>query len=70
LIQTRDKIASAGFNCVVLKFQVDLTKPDICEKEVWEILIECWNRDEKLRPNFSEISLFLKRKSLSFDKEA
>ena len=50
-------------------FQVELTKPEVCEKEVWELLSECWNRDEKSRPNFCEISLFLKRKTISFDKE-
>jgi hypothetical protein len=48
---------------------VQLSKPEACEKEVWDLLSECWNRDEKLRPDFSEISLFLKRKSLAFDKE-
>ncbi len=55
--------------CIKLVFQVDLPKPEVCEKEVWELQLECWNRDEKARPNFSEISLFLKRKSMSFSKE-
>jgi hypothetical protein len=49
--------------------QLDLSQPDFCEKEIWELLEECWNRDEKSRPTFAEISLFLKRKSLSYDNE-
>ena len=52
-----------------LLFQVDLNQPEFCEKEIWELVEECWNRDEKSRPTFSEISLFLKRKTLSYENE-
>ncbi|XP_059092604.1 discoidin domain-containing receptor 2-like [Tigriopus californicus] len=47
--------------------QHDLLPPDHCEMDVWEMMEECWSRDEDRRPNFTEINLFLKRKSLSRD---
>ncbi len=47
--------------------QLELIKPDTCEKDVWDLLEECWNRDEQSRPTFAEISLFLKRKTIAFD---
>ena len=49
--------------------QTDLKRPELCEKEVWSLLQECWNREEKSRPNFAEILLFLKRKAMNFDME-
>ena len=52
-----------------LFFQVDLNQPDFCEKEIWELVEECWCRDEKSRPTFAEISLFLKRKTISYENE-
>jgi hypothetical protein len=46
-------------------FQIELWKPDCCENDVWELLEECWNREEQMRPNFAQIDLFLKRKTLT-----
>ena len=51
------------------QFQLELVKPEGCDQEVWDLLGECWNREEQFRPNFVEISLFLKRKAMSFDAE-
>jgi hypothetical protein len=50
-----------------LALQVELMKPEVCDKEVWELMEECWNRDEHLRPTFAEINLFLRRKSFNYD---
>ena len=58
-----------GFMFTKLFFQVDLNQPDFCEKEIWELVEECWCRDEKSRPTFAEISLFLKRKTISYENE-
>ena len=54
---------------VCVCFQVELPQPDVCEKDVWELIEECWNREENQRPTFAEIELFLKRKTLTFDVE-
>jgi len=46
--------------------QLDLTQPTACEDDVWELIEECWNREESRRPSFSEINLFFKRKCISW----
>lgn len=53
----------------VSNFQVELSQPESCERDIWELLEECWNREEEGRPTFSEISMFLKRKSLATSNE-
>ena len=44
---------------------MELSQPEHCERDIWDLLEECWNRDEDCRPTFSEISMFLKRKTLT-----
>ena len=36
-----------------------------CEEDVWELVEDCWSRDEARRPTFSEINMFLKRKCVA-----
>ena len=43
-----------------------LPAPHACAREVWDLMKECWNRQEKERPSFTEIHLFLQRKNLGF----
>jgi protein tyrosine kinase len=40
-------------------------KPEIASKEIYDLLIECWNLDDNLRPSFGEIDLFLKKKCVA-----
>ncbi|CAB4057191.1 DDR2 [Lepeophtheirus salmonis] len=47
--------------------QVFLSQPEVCEKEVWEVIEECWTKEEGTRISFHEIHMFLKRKLLSVD---
>ena len=55
---------AVGLIFFVFWFQLELIKPAICEdNEIWEMLEECWSRDEQMRPNFAQIYLFLKRKA-------
>src|SRR5437879_1680151 len=46
--------------------QLTLPKPDGCPKEIYDLMVECWQRSENSRPNFREICLFLQRKNLGF----
>ncbi|XP_063404419.1 tyrosine-protein kinase ZAP-70-like isoform X1 [Mytilus trossulus] len=43
----------------ILKFLVEdekrLQKPDFCDEQVYEIMLECWQYDKKDRPTFEEI---------------
>ncbi|CAH1786141.1 unnamed protein product [Owenia fusiformis] len=44
-----------------------LPKPDMCPKEIYDLMCECWNRTEAGRPPFREIHMFLQRKNMGFD---
>ncbi|XP_046402897.1 discoidin domain-containing receptor 2-like [Ischnura elegans] len=48
------------------ELQVMLPKPSLCPKEVYDLMTECWKRDEDLRPTFKEIHMFLKRKNIGY----
>lgn len=47
-------------------FQVYLPQPNNCPKEIYDLMQECWQRNESQRPNFREIHLFLQRKNLGY----
>ena len=48
------------------RMQVFLPKPDDCPRELYDLMRECWRRDERDRPSFREIRMFLQRKSLGY----
>ncbi|XP_011501305.1 PREDICTED: discoidin domain-containing receptor 2-like [Ceratosolen solmsi marchali] len=43
-----------------------LPKPSASSKDIYDLMLECWRRDESERPTFREISLFLQRKNLGY----
>ncbi|XP_046827642.1 discoidin domain-containing receptor 2-like isoform X1 [Vespa crabro] len=43
-----------------------LPLPKNCPKEIYELMRECWQRNDVDRPNFREIHLFLQRKNLGY----
>lgn len=51
------------------KATISLSTPHGCPREVRDLMNECLQRDDKERPSFSEIHLFLQRKNLGFDLE-
>lgn len=51
-------------------FQVLPDMPIGCTKEIYDLMCECWQRNESDRPNFHEIHLFLQRKNLGYSPEA
>jgi len=40
--------------------------PRNCHRDLYELMLECWNINESLRPSFREIHLFLQRKNLGY----
>lgn len=48
---------------------VYLPQPINCPKEIYDLMRECWQRNEAERPNFREIHLFLQRKNLGYQPE-
>ena len=46
---------------------VTLPQPLYCPKEIYDMIRECWNRDEHLRPTFREIHMFLQRKNMGYN---
>lgn len=47
--------------------QVILPQPAACPREIYDLMTECWNRDDKQRPSFREIHMFLLRKNMGYD---
>ncbi|KAL1117262.1 hypothetical protein AAG570_004588 [Ranatra chinensis] len=43
-----------------------LPRPSNCPREIYDLMTECWKRNEVDRPRFSEIHLFLQRKNLGY----
>ena len=43
-----------------------LERPPLCPKDLYELMLECWKRDDAARPSFREIHLFLQRKNLGY----
>lgn len=41
--------------------------PSTCTREIYDLMKECWNRDEVQRPSFREIHMFLQRKNMGYD---
>ncbi|XP_045197424.2 discoidin domain-containing receptor 2-like isoform X2 [Mercenaria mercenaria] len=46
---------------------VVLSHPPNCPKEIYDLMCECWNRQESERPSFREINMFLCRKNMGYD---
>lgn len=46
--------------------EVTLPQPVYCPKEIYDMIKECWNREEHLRPSFREIHMFLQRKNMGY----
>lgn len=57
-------------NCSLLYYgnqqPVILSQPSNCPKEIYDLMVECWNMDESLRPTFNEIHMFLHHKNMGF----
>ncbi|KAL3275353.1 hypothetical protein HHI36_020120 [Cryptolaemus montrouzieri] len=49
--------------------QIVLNIPINCSKEIFDLMCECWQRNDSDRPNFREIHLFLQRKNLGYSPD-
>ena len=47
--------------------QAYLRQPNNCPKEIYDLMLECWNRAESERPSFREIQMFLQRKNMGYN---
>lgn len=45
---------------------MQLTKPQHCPRDIYDLMCECWRRLPTERPSFREIHLFLQRKNLGY----
>ncbi|CAN7937136.1 unnamed protein product [Ixodes hexagonus] len=50
--------------------QSTLPQPPNCPREIYDLMRECWQRNDSERPNFREIHLFLQRKNLGYSPES
>ncbi|XP_034232550.1 discoidin domain-containing receptor 2-like [Thrips palmi] len=44
-----------------------LSRPPLCPREIYDLMLECWRRNKDTRPRFHEIHLFLQRKNLGYE---
>ncbi|KAJ1523647.1 hypothetical protein ONE63_001490 [Megalurothrips usitatus] len=44
-----------------------LSRPPLCPREIYDLMLECWRRGKETRPRFHEIHLFLQRKNLGYE---
>ena len=44
-----------------------LQQPNVCPREIFDLMCECWRVDPASRPTFGEIHMFLQRKNLGFE---
>jgi len=44
-----------------------LDRPALCPREIYDLLRECWQRDEEWRPTFHEVHMFLRRKNSGYN---
>ncbi|KAJ3661415.1 hypothetical protein Zmor_005810 [Zophobas morio] len=48
------------------ELQVLLCKPPICSTEIYELMCQCWKRDDTERPTFKQICLFLNHQNKDY----
>ena len=53
-ISQEQQISTLSINSLIL-----LPKPELCSKEIYDMMCECWQRDSTYRPSFSDIHTFL-----------
>ncbi len=46
-----------------------LPQPNGTPREIYDLMRECWCRDECQRPSFREVSMFLARKNMGYNPE-
>ena len=47
--------------------EIYLPQPGYCPREIYDLMRECWNREDVQRPTFREIHMFLQRKNMGYD---
>ncbi|XP_052219527.1 discoidin domain-containing receptor 2-like [Dreissena polymorpha] len=47
--------------------QMLLPQPIVCPREIYDMMIECWNRSDCERPTFKDIHMFLLRKNMGYN---
>jgi len=52
--------------CAGQQLDVVLGQPANCPREIYDLMVECWNRVELHRPSFREIHMFLQRKNMGY----
>ncbi|XP_049771029.1 discoidin domain-containing receptor 2-like [Schistocerca cancellata] len=48
------------------ELQVLLPKPNLCPAEIYDLMCDCWKRDEDIRPTFKELHAFLRLKNAGY----
>lgn len=47
--------------------QMLLPQPVVCPREIYDMIVECWNRSDCERPTFKDIHMFLLRKNMGYN---
>jgi discoidin domain receptor family protein 2 len=52
------------------ELEIFLGQPSKCPREIYDLMVECWNRIDIQRPTFCEIHMFLQRKNMGYSPVA
>ena len=58
--------AAAGAGAWAAGERVVPGQPGNCPREIYDLMVECWNGEAAQRPAFREVHMFLQRKNLGY----
>jgi discoidin domain receptor family member 2 len=50
-----------------VEHQIVPPQPANCPREIYDLMVECWNPDAAQRPAFREVHMFLQRKNMGYN---
>lgn len=60
LLQQFASLSQTSFSSsLTITKDLRLSQPDLCSKEIYDMMCECWQRDARHRPSFADIHTFL-----------
>ena len=59
LVQRFASLSQTHLSSPLITKDIKLPQPELCSKEIYDMMCECWQRDAQRRPSFADMHLFL-----------